>query len=98
MSDPQRRCATCDHHRWDVVSSTNCPPCLSSPGLPRWKERRPDPTIEERALDLLVEIHALPLMSLADWPNGTKGLELRLGHFAPALSERVAELLEEVGR
>ncbi len=92
-----RTCESCDHHRWGETGR-NCMPCMNASGRLKWTARRPDPTLEDRALTLLAEIWDEPLMVLSDFPGGADQLELRLGHFSPRLSERVAELLEEAGR
>lgn len=51
---------------------------------------------EDRALALLAEVWETPLQVVRDFPEN-RPLELRLGHFLPALSERIAGLLEEAG-
>lgn len=55
-----------------------------------------DEAVEARALALLAEVWETPLTIVRDFPND-RPLELRLGHFLPSLSERIAGLLDEAG-
>ncbi|NDW04049.1 hypothetical protein [Jiella pacifica] len=55
-------------------------------------------TLERRLALCLAEIVDQPLLTGRDEPGGfSSPLEIRLGFFKPELSERAAELLEEVG-
>ena len=58
-------------------------------------------SVEERALTLLADVLDNPLIVLPGaHPGDTKreGEELRLAHFRPDISEKIAILLEEAGR
>jgi len=57
--------------------------------------------LESRALSLLVDVLDNPLITLPGNPHcllSATGEELRLAHFRPDLSEKIAGLLEEAGR